>query len=293
MKDLTQGPIGRHLVAMAVPIAAGMIFQTLYFLVDLYFVAQLGDVAIAGVSTAGSVSFVILALTQMLGVGTVALVSHAAGRKDRAEANLILIMVAVYWAIRGFGPAAQAGSGIAFRVMQACFLPVMALAFAASPVAGQNFGAGKVARVKETFRKAAALSSLLMFGVTLLCQWRPDALVGVFTRDSGVVAVGAQYLQIVSWNFVANGLIFTCSSLFQALGNSWPSLLSSGSRLLTFVLPAAWLSKQPHFELKQLWYLSVGTVTLQAITSLWLLGAQFRRTLAQDPGTASAVRQAD
>jgi Na+-driven multidrug efflux pump len=32
---------------------------------------------------------VILALTQMLGVGTVALVSHAAGRKDKAEANLV------------------------------------------------------------------------------------------------------------------------------------------------------------------------------------------------------------
>jgi Na+-driven multidrug efflux pump len=88
---------------------------------------------------------------------------------------------------------------------------------------------------------------------------------------------------------VANGLIFTCSSLFQALGNSWPALLSSGSRVLTFVLPAAWLSRQPHFELKHLWYLSVCTVALQAITSLWLLRARFRKTLTQDPGTATAL----
>ena len=48
MKDLTQGPISRLLVAMAVPIAIGMLFQTLYFLVDLYFVSRLGDAAIAG-----------------------------------------------------------------------------------------------------------------------------------------------------------------------------------------------------------------------------------------------------
>ena len=89
MKDLTQGPIGRQLVAMAVPIAIGMLFQTLYLLVDLYFVARLGDAAIAGVSTAGTVGFVILALTQMLGVGTVALVSQAVGRKDQAAANLV------------------------------------------------------------------------------------------------------------------------------------------------------------------------------------------------------------
>lgn len=90
MKDLTEGSISRQLVAMAVPIAAGMLFQTLYFLVDLYFVASLGDAVLAGVSSAGNVSFIVLALTQTLGVGTVALVSHAVGRKDHLEANPIL-----------------------------------------------------------------------------------------------------------------------------------------------------------------------------------------------------------
>jgi Na+-driven multidrug efflux pump len=49
MKDLTQGSIVRNILAMAAPLAAGMIFQTLYFLVDLYFVAGLGDAAVAGV----------------------------------------------------------------------------------------------------------------------------------------------------------------------------------------------------------------------------------------------------
>jgi len=50
MKDLTQGPITRQLIALSVPIAIGMLFQTLYFLVDLYFVSRLGDAAIAGVA---------------------------------------------------------------------------------------------------------------------------------------------------------------------------------------------------------------------------------------------------
>ena len=66
-----------------------MIFQTLYYLVDLYFVARLGGTAIAGVSAAGNIQFIIMALTQVLGVGTMVLVSHASGRKDREDANLI------------------------------------------------------------------------------------------------------------------------------------------------------------------------------------------------------------
>jgi Na+-driven multidrug efflux pump len=87
MKDLTRGPIPRHLLALSAPIAAGMLLQTLYYFVDLYFVAKLGEAALAGVSAAGNVMFIVFALTQMLGVGTVALVSHAVGRKDREEAN--------------------------------------------------------------------------------------------------------------------------------------------------------------------------------------------------------------
>ena len=89
MKDLTEGAIARHIAEMAAPMAIGMLIQTLYFLVDLYFVAQLGDAAIAGVSLGGTVMYIVLGLTQMLGVGTVALISHAVGRKDQPDANLI------------------------------------------------------------------------------------------------------------------------------------------------------------------------------------------------------------
>ena len=85
MHDLSTGSINRHLVGMAAPIAAGMIFQTLYFLVDLYFVGRLGDAAIAGVGSAGNLAFLVMAMTQVLGVGTVALIAQAVGRKDQAE----------------------------------------------------------------------------------------------------------------------------------------------------------------------------------------------------------------
>ena len=89
MRDLTQGPIPGHLLTMAAPIAAGMMAQTLYFLVDLYFVARLGDAAMAGVGAAGIAMFIVMALTQTLGVGAMALVSQAVGRKDPADANLV------------------------------------------------------------------------------------------------------------------------------------------------------------------------------------------------------------
>jgi putative MATE family efflux protein len=443
MQDLTQGPVSGHLVRLAVPIALGMLFQTLYVLVDLYFVAKLGDAAIAGVGAAGNAQFLVMALTQVLGVGTMALIAHASGRKDRADANLIfnqslllaavcaaatlvggyalagaymrslgadaatvaagiaylhwflpglalqfalvtlgsalrgtgiamptmivqmltvllnallapvliagwltgvplgvagaglassisiavgvvlmllyfvrlekyvgydrsllrarmatwkrilriglppggefalmfVYMAVIYWVIRDFGAEAQAGFGIGSRVMQAIFLPAMAIAFAVAPLAGQNMGGGHGARVRETFRSAALIGSTLMLMLTLVCQWRPAWFIGAFTTEPAVIAVGAQFLQIIAWNFVATGFNFTCSGMFQALGNTLPPLLSSATRLLTFALPAMWLAGRPGFELWQLWYLSVATVLLQAAFNLWFVRAELSRRL--------------
>ena len=89
MKDLTQGSTTKIILSMAIPVAAGMIFQTLYLLVDLYFVAALGEKAVAGVGAAGTLLFMIMAITQVLGVGAVALISQAVGRKDQKHANLV------------------------------------------------------------------------------------------------------------------------------------------------------------------------------------------------------------
>lgn len=443
MRDLTTGSITGHLLHMAGPIAAGMVFSAAYFLVDLYFVAHVGPAAIAGVGAAGNIVFLVLALTQMLAAGTLALLSHAVGRKDHAEANLIfnqasalgalmsvaaiiifyplaapytaalgastataaagriylycyipglalqfvttalgaalratgivhptmLVQVAsltinivlapvliagwgtgyplgvagaglastiavaaavlllivyfvryesyvtvdfgqwrpvwniwkrllligvpaggefammvvysalIYLLTRQFGTAAQAGYGTGSRIMQAIFLPGMAIAFAAAPVAGQNFGAKYWDRVRATLRVSVIASVVIMTSLTLFCQWRADLLIRLFTADSHVIAEGGEFLRIISWNFIATGIIFSCSGLFQALGNTWPSLISSGSRLLTFALPAFWFSLQPGFRIETLWYISVASVAFQAVISLLLVRREFLRRL--------------
>ncbi len=441
MEDLTTGSIPRHVIKLAVPIAIGMVFQTLYYLVDLYFVAQIGDAAVAGLTSAGNVQFLVMALTQVLGVGTMALIAQATGRKDREDANLIfnqslglaavcaaltlaggyaatdlymgtlgadaetiaagerylawflpglalqfalvamgsalrgtgivrptifvqvftvalnaalapfmiagwvtnrplgvmgaglstsisigigvlmmlfyflrlekyvrfdparlwprldawkrilrvglppggefalmfLYMAVIYWAIRDFGAHAQAGFGTGTRVMQAIFLPAMAIAFATGPVAGQNVGARDRGRVHETFHWTALTGAAIMLALTLFCQLRPAALIAVFTDELAVIAVGAEFLRIISWNFVATGFIFTCSGLFQALGNTVPTLVASATRLATFAGPAVLISGRPWFELRHLWYLSVATVALQAVVSWLLLRRELHR----------------
>jgi putative MATE family efflux protein len=193
---------------------------------------------------------------------------------------MFLILAVVYWVIRGFGPEAQAGFGIAGRIMQSIFLPAMAVAFAAAPIAGQNFGAKRYDRVRETFRATALIGSAVMVTASLLCHIAPDAMARFFTDDPQAVAVAEEYLRIMSWLFVLNGLVMAAASLFQAMGDTRPSLFASASRLITFAAPAIWLAHQPWLELHHVWYLSVVSVLIQCGLSLALLRRTFRIKLA-------------
>jgi putative MATE family efflux protein len=456
MEDLTTGSVARHLIKTASFMLVTMVFQTLYFLVDLYWVGRLGKEAVAAVGIAGNVMFIVLAATQMLGVGTTALISHASGQKDRERALLVfnqalvlsVVVGIVYFAIamavrlvyvrtlsadattatlaasyllwfipatalqfamvsmgaalrgtgnfkpgmliqtatviinmvlapflifgwvthhplgvagaaistliaiavgtiwltfyflpktvflkfmpadwkpqpalwgrilsiglpaggefalmgayvlvvytltRPFGSAAQAGFGIGMRVVQSGFMPIVALGFAVAPVAGQNFGARHAARVRETFRVALIVSTCFMLVWTAACHLVTAPMIRFFSSDPQVIAVGSDYLRIISWNYVASGVIFVASSTFQAMGNAMPSLIASFFRIVIVAIPAFLLSRVPGFALSWLWILSVVAVTLQMVLCLVLLRHEFRLRLQFTAPPAPHEREA-
>ena len=134
-------------------------------------------------------------------------------------------------------------------------------------------------RVRESFVEGVKLNVGFMLLFTVLCHLAPARMVGWFSAEPAVIAVGADYLRIVSWNYVASGLVMVAGGLYQGLGNTVPSLLASASRLLTFILPVLWLSRQPGLQLQQIWLLSAASVFLQMLLSLGLLRREFRRKL--------------
>jgi putative MATE family efflux protein len=195
-------------------------------------------------------------------------------------ALMAVYFVLVYDIIAPFGAAAQAGFGIGARVMQALFLPAVAIGFATAPVVGQNVGARLSARVREAFRAACAMSVVVMVANTVLCQAAPRALVRVFNADVAVVAHGAEYLRIASWSFVASGVIFVTSSVFQGLGNTVPALAGSLLRVALFAVPAYVMAGQPTFQMRHLWYVSLASVLVQMGVNLWLLRREIPRRLS-------------
>jgi putative MATE family efflux protein len=197
-------------------------------------------------------------------------------------ALMAVYIVVVYGIIRSFGAAAQAGFGVGARVMQAMFLPVVAIAFAVAPVVGQNFGGRRGDRVRSSYYSALGITSVTMLLLTVASQFAGETVIRFFSKDTGVIAFGSEYLRIISLNFVAAGIVFTSSSVFQGIGNTLPPLASSMTRLLLFVLPAVFLSHMPGFQIRHVWYLSVVSILVQACVNLLLLRREFRKKLTFD-----------
>ncbi|MCX7567264.1 MATE family efflux transporter [Sulfitobacter sp. F26169L] len=85
--DLTEGPLGGHFRRLAVPAAIGMLFSTLYNVVDTFYAGFFGTQAQAGLAVGFQAFFILVAIGFGLGSALSALVGNAKGRKDAADAR--------------------------------------------------------------------------------------------------------------------------------------------------------------------------------------------------------------
>lgn len=113
-RDLTQGPISGHFRALALPAALGMLFSTLYNVVDIFYAGMLSTDAQAGLALGFQVLYAFLSLGFGISAAMGALVGQALGQKDARLARrlaaqgisfaivaTLALFVAGFWA----GPA--------------------------------------------------------------------------------------------------------------------------------------------------------------------------------------------
>src|SRR4029450_13428594 len=131
-----------------------------------------------------------------------------------------------------------------------------------------------------------------MFLLALLWWLGAGPMVCVCSSDPQVIAVGEEYLHIIAFNFVASGIVFVSSSMFQAMGNTIPSLITSAARIAIVAVPVLLLAQTPGFALRWIWYISAGAVVVQLLLNLWLLRREFRARLAFGEASAEVLNPA-
>ncbi|MEL7532507.1 MAG: MATE family efflux transporter [Bacteroidota bacterium] len=108
-RDYTQIPLNQAIVFLAIPMVLEMVGESLFAVVDFFFVSQVGEAAMATVGLTESVMFLIYSLSIGLANAATAMVARRIGEKEpeqasiaAAQAILISLVISIMIAIPGF-----------------------------------------------------------------------------------------------------------------------------------------------------------------------------------------------
>jgi putative MATE family efflux protein len=149
------------------------------------------------------------------------------------SAGIITGMVAAY------GPEAVAALGVGSRIESLSLGVFMALASVLTPFVGQNWGAGRLDRVRLSVSYAqrfALLWGALLFMI-LVAFGGPVAL--IFNDDAIVVATLVDYLRIVPLSYGLLGMLMLANAALNALNRPLQSALLTVLRLFVLYVPLA------------------------------------------------------
>lgn len=149
-----------------------------------------------------------------------------------------------------FGNAAVSVLGVYFKLQSFVFMPVFGLSNGLVAIVGYNYGARLKKRVYESVKVALVYAIVIMAAGMTLFMAIPNVLMGLFdkTADGSVCAIGAPALRIISTHFILAAIGITLSTVFQAIGKGFYSLIMSLCRQLIVLIPVAWLLSRAGLE---------------------------------------------
>ncbi|MBK51004.1 MAG: MATE family efflux transporter [Gammaproteobacteria bacterium] len=179
--------------------------------------------------------------------------------------------------VAGFGGNAVAAYGVGARLEPIATLLVLAMSSSLPPVISQNFGAGRLDRVKEAYDLSIRFISLWQLGLYVLLALAAPMVASVFSEDNDVTGTINLFLWILPLGYGLQGIIILTNSSLNAMHKPASALYLSIARFFVFYVPFAWVGSL-YYGLGGFFAGAVGGNLLMAAISL----RTFNRALAAE-----------
>lgn len=169
------------------------------------------------------------------------------------------------------GSEAVAGATIAMRIMMFTMMPAWGLSNAAATLVGQNLGAGHPDRAESTVWQIGRYNMVFLVAVSLVFFFFNKELVGVFTEDATVIAVGAEWLRILSYSYFVYGWWMVSVQAFNGAGDTkTPTLINLVFFWLIQIPLAYFLAITLNLEHVGVFWAVFASETAVGLFTLWL-----------------------
>lgn len=184
-------------------------------------------------------------IRRILAIGIPSVIMQSIGSVMTFLMNQILI---------AFSSTAVAVFGVYFKLQSFIFMPVFGLNNGTVPIVAFNYGARKRERMTQAIKYSVLTAMTIMVLGTLLFHAVPDKLLMIFDASDEMLRIGVPALRIISLSFPVAGFCIGCSTVFQALGFSVYSMITSLVRQLFVLIPSAYVIGKLTGDVTMVWW---------------------------------------
>lgn len=181
-----------------------------------------------------------------------------------------------------FTMTAVAVFGVYFKLQSFIFMPVFGMNNALVPIVAFNYGAQHRKRITGTIRNGIVIAMSIMVLGTLLFEVFPKQLLSIFAASEEMYKIGTMALRIIGIHFPIAAVCIICLSVFQALGKGFLSMVTSFTRQIIVLLPAAYLLSLTG-NVNMVWWAFPIAEIASVIISLTFMAGVYRKEIKNIP----------
>jgi len=236
-------------------LSAGAIFNVVFDYLLIFGKAGFPEMGIAGAAAATVAGQILAMIITLLGLWKSSSLSI---HPSKLEMNVFIkiyraaipniVMQSLYTVyifglnliLGAFSAAAVTVLGIYYKLQSFFFIPLMGMEQAILPVVSYNYGKRDKKRIFDTLKYSCIITGICMLIAALCFILMPETLIGIFSKDEEITAIGKIAFPIIGTSFIPATVTLLLPVYFQGIGKNVEGVFMSVMRQIVLFVPIAW-----------------------------------------------------